>query len=323
MEFKATQDMLFSDTGVPDIFIYDYMPSLPSECVKVYVYGLFLCKNNKSAKLDEIAVKLGLSLDTLNAALVFLENENLLVRTPSGITFTDIKAREIDRLYRRKETSPPSEAISNTQFNQNRNRCIESLNQMFFSGLMPGEWYTFIDNLFKQHRFNEDVMVALFQYCKNRDAMNRNYVGQVAANWAEKNITSHLELEKYMEAYQKTREIGNKIAKALRLNKSLSIYEEEYVNKWTEQYGYDMDVIELALKMTVGKKLSFRYIDSILTNWFKEGLKTKEQIMSWSSKKAPSAKAEAAASRIPQRSNFKQREYNNEFYEKIRKSSLK
>ena len=91
--------------------------------------------------------------------------------------------------------------------------------------------------------------------------MNRNYVGQVAPTgpkktspliWSWKNIWRLI----------KGQEIGNKIAKALRLNKSLSIYEEEYVNKWTEQYGYDMDVIELALKMTVGKA-QFRYIDSI------------------------------------------------------------
>lgn len=323
MEFNAAQDMLFSDTGIPDIFICDIMPSLPSDFVKVYIYGLFLCKNRKSAKPDEIAQKLGLSVDTLNAALVFLENEGLIVRTPTGISFCDIKAREIDRLYRRKEVSSPAEALSNTQFHQNRSRCIQSMNQMFFGGLMPGEWYTFIDNLFNQHRFNEDVMVSLFQYCKDRDALNRKYVGQVAANWARKNITSHLELDKYMETFQKTREVGYKISKALRLQRNLTVYEEECVDRWIDQYGFDMDVIELALKKTMGKTISFRYIDSILKNWHKEGLKNKEDVLAFTEKNAPRAKDQAAASKVPQASNFKQREYSSDFYEKIRKSSLK
>jgi DnaD/phage-associated family protein len=323
MEFKANQDMLFSDTGIPDIFICERMPSLPSECVKVYVYGLFLCKNNKAARLEEISEKLGLSRDTLNAALVTLENEELLVRTPSGISFTDIKAREVDRLYRRKEVSSPGEVLSNTRFHQKRNSCIQSMNQMFFGGLMPSEWYTFIDNLFNQHRFDEDVMVSLFQYCKDRDALNRKYVGQVAANWSKKKITSHLELEKYMEAFQRTRDLGYQIFKALRLSKTLSIYEEECVERWSEEYGYGMDVIEIALRKTMGKPVSFRYIDSILKNWFLEGLKTKDQVLAFSERKAAAAKEEAAAARVPQKSNFKQREYSSEFYEKIRKYPLK
>ncbi len=323
MEFNASLDMLFSDTGIPDIFICNIMPSLPSECVKVYVYGLFLCKNRKSAKPEEIAQKLGLSVDTLNAALVLLENENLIVRTPGGVSYCDIKAREVDRLYRRKEISAPADAISNTQFHQNRSRCIQSMSQMFFGGLMPGEWYTFIDNLFNQHHFNEDVMVSLFQYCKDRDALNRKYVGQVAANWSRKNITSHFELDKYMEAFQRTREIGYKITKALRLQRSLTVYEEECVDRWSNQYGYNMDVIELALKKTMGKSISFRYIDSILKNWHKEGLKTKEEVLANFEKNAATARDEAAASRVPQKSNFKQREYSSDFYDKIRKSSLK
>ncbi len=323
MEFKTNLDILFSDTGIPDIFICEKLPCLPSECVKVYVYGLFLCKNNKVGKLEEIAEKLGFSLDTLNESLVTLENEELIIRTPSGISFVDIKAREVDRLYRRKEVSSPDESLSNTQFHQKRSRCIQSMNQMFFGGGMPGEWYTFIDNLFKQHHFDEDVMVSLFQYCKDRDALNRKYVGQVALNWSKKKITSHFELEKYMEAFQRTREIGYKISRALRLQRSLTIYEEECVDRWSEEYGYNMDVIEIALKKTMGKSISFRYIDSILRNWFKEGLKTKDQVLLFSEKKAATAKEEAAAAKVPQRNNFKQREYSSEFYEKIKKSSLK
>ncbi|HCS74441.1 MAG TPA: DNA replication protein DnaD, partial [Clostridiales bacterium] len=69
MEFLALQDMLFSDTDVPDIFICDIMPSLPSDSVKVYIYGLFLCKHSKHATLDEISTKLNMSRDSLNAVL--------------------------------------------------------------------------------------------------------------------------------------------------------------------------------------------------------------------------------------------------------------
>lgn len=324
MEFSAPRDMLFSDTIVPDVFICDIMPSLPSDCVKVYIYGLFLCKHNKKAAPEEIAEKLGFSTDTLNAALIHLENENLIIRTQKGYTFIDLKERELSRFYRRKYASSPDEALSNTQFNQRRNQCIQSMNQMFFQGAMPGDWYTYIDNLFNQYRFNEDVMISLFQYCYNRDAMNKKYIGQVASSWAKKNITSHHELEKYMESFQKTRELSYKIAKALRLHRSLTVFEEEYVDIWANQYGYDMDVIEMALQRTSGKSnLSFRYIHKIISDWHKEGLKSKDDVLNYLASKQSSAKAEAAVSKVPQSNNFKQRRYSDEFYEKIKKSTFK
>ena len=79
MEFRVLQDMLFSDTGVPDVFICDIMPTLPSDCVKVYIYGLFLCKYNKQATWTKSPKSLAFQ-DSLNTSIVCLENENLLVR---------------------------------------------------------------------------------------------------------------------------------------------------------------------------------------------------------------------------------------------------
>jgi DnaD/phage-associated family protein len=324
MEFKALQDMLFSDTLIPDIFICDIMPSLPSDCVKVYIYGLFLCKYYKQTTLDEIATKLGMSRDSLNAALVYLENENLLVRTNKGFTFVDIKGMEVSRTYRKKEESTPGEALSNTQANQKRSQCIESMNQMFFQGSMPGHWYTFIDNLFSQHHFDEDVMISLFQYCYNNNALNKKYVGQVAASWAKRNITSHFELEKYMESFQKTKELGYKIAKALNFNRSLTVYEEEFVDIWANEYGYNMDLLEVALQNMAGKSnINFRYINTILSNWYKSGVKTREEAIAHSRKNLSSAKDKLNTPKVPQKNNFKQRQYSNEFYENLKKSTLK
>ncbi|MDD4296022.1 MAG: DnaD domain protein [Ruminiclostridium sp.] len=324
MEFLALQDMLFSDTDVPDIFICDIMPSLPSDSVKVYIYGLFLCKHSKHATLDEISTKLNMSRDSLNAVLVALENEELLVRTQNGITFLDIKEREIARIYRKKDVSTPDEALSNTQASQKRSQCIESMNQMFFQGSMPSHWYTFVDNLFSQYHFDEDVMISLFQYCYNNNALNKKYVGQVAASWSKRNITSHFELERYMESFQKTRELGYKIAKALNFRRNLTVYEEEFVDIWANQYGYKMDLVEIALQKMTGKSnINFRYINTILTDWYKSGVKTKEEALAHSTKKPSSIKEPESSTKIPQKNNFTQRQYSNEFYEKLKKSTFK
>ena len=78
------------------------MPALPSDCVKVIYIRLYMCKCNKSTTLDDFAKSLECQ-GRVNAALVLLENEELLVRTHTGITFTNVKDRLLSSLYRRKK----------------------------------------------------------------------------------------------------------------------------------------------------------------------------------------------------------------------------
>ncbi|MCX7773136.1 MAG: DnaD domain protein, partial [Clostridia bacterium] len=279
MQFEVVKDILLSDTLVPDIFLSDVMPRIPADAVKVYLYCIFLSKYKKEARPEDLAAKLDLSLDTVNAAFLILEREELILRTPQVISITDIKEREILKLYKRKTTSEADQALSKTVTNVRRNQCIDSINKMFFQGLMSPSWYTSIDNWFESFRFDEDVMVSLFKYCYDNNALNAKYIEKVGATWSQKGITNHWELEKYMEACEKTKEIGRTISRALRLGRSLTSYEERYLDIWLNEYAYDMPLIEEALERTAGKaNPNFKYIHSILTAWNKEGIRTREQL---------------------------------------------
>ena len=48
MQIEVVKDILLSDTLVPDIFLSDVMPRLPSDAVKVYLYCIFLSKYKKA-----------------------------------------------------------------------------------------------------------------------------------------------------------------------------------------------------------------------------------------------------------------------------------
>ena len=71
------------------------------------------------------------------------------------------------------------------------------------------------------------------------------------------------------------KEISNKLG----IFRPLTTFEEDYILKWTEEYGYKMDVIELALKRSVYKSnAGFKYFDDILSDWHAKGLTTPDQI---------------------------------------------
>jgi len=321
MQFEFIKDILLSDTLVPDIFLSDIMPRLPSDAVKVYLYCVFLSKYNKEARPEDLAAKLDLSLDTVNAAFIILEQEGLIVRTPNVISLVNIKEQEILKLYKKKTTSDAEVVNNKTEANIKRNQCIDSINKMFFQGIMAPSWYTAIDNWFSTYRFDEDVMVSLFKYCYDNNALNVKYVERVAATWASKNITNHWELEKYMEACEKTREIGKTIAQSLSLGRKLTSYEEKYLETWLNEYGYDMAIIDEALKLTVGKTTPFKSAHNILTNWYKEGIKNLEQLKAYLEASSTERRKKAAPSgeKTSRIGNFQQRNYDDDFYDKLEK----
>ena len=78
---------------------------------------------------------------------------------------------------------------------------------------------------------------------------------------------------------EKRNSLNSAIAKKLNLFRKLTTYEEEDIAKWTENYGYGMDIIEIALKKaSSNNKVRFDYIDTLLTDWNKKDLRTPDEV---------------------------------------------
>ena len=112
-----------------------------------------------------------------------------------------------------------------------------------------------IDLWFKKYGFSEEVMIALFRYCFNKSALHRNYIATVAEAWNKNNIKTFNDLDAYYQKEEQVTSLGNSIKKKLRLSRNLTDYEEAYVEKWKITYGYDMSIIEIALRKTTSKYL--------------------------------------------------------------------
>ncbi len=324
MVFDANLSMLYSDTLIPDVFISEYMPSLESDFIKVYLYCVFLGKYRKNPSSEDIARKLELQTPRVKEALVRLEELGLLSRGTNEniISITDLKEREIKKVYRAKTTSTPEEAELSSERSKKRSRFISSINNAFFQGVMSPSWYTDIDSWFDKYQFEEDVMFALFKHCYDYKALSRQYIAKVADNWHSKNIRNSFDLDKYSMEAQKIKDIRGMILKKLRKQGLLTEYEEAYVEKWVSEYGYDGGIIELALKRTTSAvNPSFEYINKILTNWHDKGYKTKDEITAAEGEKRPSdpGKPKAREKTIPQKGNFDQRKYDDEYFDKLYK----
>ncbi len=324
MIFEACKSILYSDTLVPDIFITEYMPSMNSDYVKVYLYCLFLSKYNKQATAEDLSKKLEIDLNQVKNALIYLENVGVITRKNNSIQMVDLKEKEINKIYRPKTTSSPEDVSLSIQRNTKRSKIISAINNTFFQGVMSPSWYTDIDAWFDRYGFEEDVMYALFQHCYDRKGLTKQYIEKVAESWHSKNIKNSFDLDNYFIEYQKLRDIKYKIMKKLNRRTSLTEYEEDYIETWVMDYNYDFSIIDLALRKTTSiPNPNFEYINKIITTWHENGLKTKEEIIAFEKlrrQKATKSKSDGSESTpVPQRGNFEQRKYDESDFEKLYK----
>ena len=272
------KSLLFSSTEIPDIFFTEYLPEASSDSIKVYLYMLFLSKYNKEIKINYLSKTLSLDFPCVQDAIKYWEDKGLLIKKVDGYTIAELQEIEISKLYTPKITASPEDAIKSAQ-SQYRAKAIENINTQFFQGVMSPSWYNDINLWFNKYGFDEQVMLALFNYAYDKRALHRNYIQATADAWSKNNIKTFNDLDAYFEKQEKRNSLNNEIAKKLNLYRKLTTYEEEDIVKWTENYGFSMEIIEIALKRaSSNNKVRFDYIDSLITDWHKKELHSAEEV---------------------------------------------
>ena len=303
--------LLFSNTQIPDIFFTEYLSQSNGDYIKVYLYIIFLSKYGKDVKINDLSKKLELPLKTIQDAIKYWEEINVITKKNTGYIINSLQEMELHKLYKPK-VSLSSDAIKETAQNQYRAKAIENINNEFFQGIMSPSWYTDIELWFKKYCFDEEVMIALFRYCFNRSAMHRNYIQAVADAWYKNKIQTFSDLDKYYEKQEKLNVLCSSIAKKLGYVRKLTQYEEAYVEKWSVDYGYSLDVIELALKKTTSKtNPNFDYLDKLLSDWHERKFKNVNEVQSFLIDLKQKKKDVKELEKKTNYNNYNQRKYDN------------
>ncbi len=303
--------LLFSETTIPDIFFSEYLSELPSDYLKIYLYILFLSKYKKDIKLNDLSRKLNIPLKSINDGFKFLEEHKLITKKTNGYIVTDLQELTLHKLYSPNLTLTKDKLEQNSK-NKSRVKAIEHINNMYFQGIMGPSWYNDIDLWFTKFEFDEQVMIALFDYCYKRSALHKNYVQTVAEAWSSNKVKTWNDLDKYSEKQQNLSKFKKTIAKKLGKYNGLTQYEEAYIENWVLNFGYDMNIIEIALKRTTFKQNpTFEYINNIITDWHERNLKTPDEINAFIEQRKKQEKNTKNLKQQVSKANYDQRNYDN------------
>ena len=270
--------MIFSKTEIPDVFFTEYLSQANGDYIKLYLYIVFLSKYGKDVKINDLSKKLNIDFKTIQEGIKFWEDNGAITKKNTGYIINNLQEIELHKLYKPKDALSAEDLKKNAE-NQYRAGAIESINNQFFSGLMSSSWYNDIALWFKKYDFDEQVMISLFQYCYNKSALHRNYIQAVAEAWHNNKVKTMNDLDSLFEKQDKISTINKSIVKKLGFNRSLTEFEKEYVEKWIVEFGYSLDIIEIALKKSVSKtNPTFKYFDTIISDWHDRGLKSVDEI---------------------------------------------
>lgn len=307
---QKEKPLLFSETTLPDIFFSEYLIALPGDYLKIYLYLVFLSKYGKDIKLNDLSKKLNIPIPTINNGIKSLEENGLILKKTTGYVMIDLQEKTLQQLYK-PNLAISKEKVEQIAKNQTKARAIDHINNMYFQGIMGPSWYNDIDLWFTKYEFDEQVMIALFDYCYKRSALHRNYIQKVADAWATNKVKTWNDLDQYYEKQESLNKYKKTISKKLG-KYTLTEYEESYIENWVLNFGYDMNIIELALKRTTLKQNpTFEYINNILTDWNERNLKTPTEVQAFLEERKKQEKSTKELKSKVKKTTYEQRNYDN------------
>ena len=193
--------------------------------------------------------------------------------------------------------SEPSKQMDFTSADNSRIKEILIMAETYLKKpLTPDETmkvYYFYDTL----HFSPDLIEYLIEYCVSNDKRSMAYIEKVALSWAQKGIKTVSEAKEEGNTHNKD---YFTVMKAFGIRDRYPVDNEiEYMNKWLHTYHFDLEIVLEACARTMKKgnqAAPFTYADKIITNWYKNGVVSRQDIATLD---ALHNQSKAAASQTP------------------------
>ena len=265
--FKYNTDFV----PVPKDFIEHIMPSSNSAYVVVYVYLLFLATTGKSMDTADIAKRLGLIESDVVNAIKFWNDKGVF----SGTGDTIIIKKSVDEEITPEATKKPVEEVSKLIDSNEALSDLCAISQELLGKTLGNKDLETIYWFYDQLGFSPEVITMLLEYCVSMGKRNMKYIEKVAITWHENNITTIDEAQTYITSAAKSDEYVSSLRRLFGINdRNLTKSENLFFASWRDELNMSADMVALAYEYCIMaiSKLSFPYMNSILTRWAEKGI---------------------------------------------------
>lgn len=145
---------------------------------------------------------------------------------------------------------------------------------------------TEIENLVSLYSYvglSPEYIYLCMDYCFNTlGKRSISYLSRIINDFIADDIDTYDKAESHVEYLNKSSGYQGQIRTIFAIyDRNLTSQEKKYIDTWFSSYKYDIPLIRIAYERTIDNigKLSFKYINSILSNWYTKGIKTTQQAL--------------------------------------------
>ncbi|MBQ9769952.1 MAG: DnaD domain protein [Clostridia bacterium] len=243
--------------------------------IKVLLY--FLRNVSGGIKAADISAFLKLPEEEVKDALQFWAQAGILVSI--GAPVNEVKREEKPKVAKPVTVKPTREEISAIAFTDEKLSFLLSEAEMKLARTLRGTEMQTLAWLYLDHGMDVSIILMLVEYAVSEGKTTIAFIESIALSWLEAGVTTLTDAEEQIEARTKKKTAWGMVEAAFGIEHRMpSDKELEYANTWVIEWGFSREMLKEAYNRCVDAKakLDMRYVNGILSRWFKDGIKTVE-----------------------------------------------
>ena len=216
-----------------NLFITEFLPSANDNCLKVYLYGLYLCSSSRDNSLELISKTLDIPSEDIVSIFYYWQEQGLVQVIniePIQVKYLPIK-NSIQKLKKYNVDKYTAFNIS----------AQEIIGKKMLTPRELEEFYYLIENL-KQEK---EAVLKIIDYCVKQkgQGVSINYITTVAKNWAYDGVKTSSDVDARIQDQERISGDIVLLLKAMGLKRQAAIDEYEMYIDWTKDMEIEKDLI--------------------------------------------------------------------------------
>lgn len=269
-------------TLIKNRFIDYYMIPANGEYVKIYLYILRCSGNEKleaSLSINTLADIFDCTEKDVLRALKYWEKNNVLSLefsdgTLSAIQLNDLEEPTAKNIEPAETASKVISSVKLAEFANNTEiKQLLYIAQKYLGKTLNETETNTILYFYDTLGLSADLIEYLLEYCASNNKKSFRYIEKTGIAWHEAGISTPSQAKEYVSNFSRT---YFSVLKTFGISgRKPAPAEKNLIDKWTNQYGFSLDIILEACSRTITTihQPSFQYADSILERWNKKNVR--------------------------------------------------
>lgn len=226
-------------TGVQNKFITKYLPVLDGDAVKVYLYALYACANNRDCSAKEMADALSVPEDKIAGYFNYLEEYELVAVL--SLNPLEIKILDADNVSGKPKKIRPEKYADFSK----------SVQQIIKGRMISTNEFREYFSLMEDYGLEQSALLMIINYCVNLrgDDIRFQYIKKVAKDFAESGANTASKVESRLSSCTASTPALMRIYSAAGIKKKPDWEDDRLYAKWTSDMGFDEKAICTAAKL--------------------------------------------------------------------------